>query len=115
MSIIPFDSAEISFYWDFKEGIHIECSEKLANLIKGSIINAGLSCGEFCLEITGTNNIHNFVSFAVSDGTFNDLYSTVKKFLIENGVSINDDEEKFESTDGIHIRISLTNISIFDK
>ena len=113
MSTIPLFSAEVSLYDDPDEGLRIECSEKHSEKMKRCLVAAGFKCGTQQTKISGTSNIHNWVEFSVSGGKFDAMKQAVSKCLHAAGVTVA--EQSFSSAGDMHVRLSLTNISVFDK
>lgn len=113
MSTIPTLFAEISLYDDKDVGLRIECSEKYSGKIKTCLASAGFTCGIQQIIIPGTPNIHNWVEFGVSGGMFDAMKQAVLGLLQTAGVTVV--EESFSSAGEMHVRLDLTNKSVFDK
>jgi hypothetical protein len=113
MNTIPLFSGEISLYSDIDEGLRIECSESYSEAIKGCLVDAGFQCNTPHIKITGTPIIHNWIEFYVVGGNFEAMKQAVLNCL--NSASVTVVEESFISKEEIHIRLNLTNISVFDK
>lgn len=113
MTNIPLFSGEVSLYDDVDEGLRVECSELLVELLRKCLTSAGFRCARYQAKIVGTPRIHNWVEFEVSDGDFQKLLQTASACLRNAGVTIA--EESFSYPGEQHVRLNLTNISVFDK
>ncbi|MET7441597.1 hypothetical protein, partial [Streptomyces sp. NPDC005568] len=69
--------------------------------------------GHDVTQIAGTSNIHDWVEFDVLNGDFEAMKLAVIACLQQAGVTIK--EESFSSPGEKHVRLDLTNVSVFDK
>jgi len=113
LSTIPVFSAEISLYDDESEGLRVECSQKDALRIQEYLSKAHFTSDNPTVAIPGTGNIHNWVVFAVSGGSFANMKEAVLTGLNTAGVTIV--EESYSSPGENHVELHLTNISVFDR
>ena len=113
MKQIPVFSAEIELFNDEDESLRIECSEKLLPRLTKELTVIGFVCGQPTTEISGTRNIHDWKRLPVQGGTFDKLKGAVCHILKAAGVTIA--EESFSGPGELHVRLHLTNVSVFDK
>jgi hypothetical protein len=107
-------NAEISVYYKIDEGLKVECSEKYIDIIREHLTKNEIFCRQNSIvEIEGTTNIHNFVSFSVYDNNFSNLKNSILDFLRSEQITYV--EEMFNDDDEQHLRITLTNVSVFDR
>ena len=113
MNAVPLFSAEIELKEDEVIGTSIECSEKHAQFIIQHLTNSGFQCSNPTVVIPGTQRISNWIQIIVSGGNFNRMHSAITKSL--NDANVTTLEEDFSLPGDRHVRINLSNISVFDK
>lgn len=106
-------TAEINITSQEDFNMTLDCPRPGIPQLKEHLLNEGFTISGERISIPGTKNISDLIELEIEGSDFKSLREATIKFL--ESKNVNYSEEQFNSTDDLHSRFNLKDISIFDR